>query len=90
MQELAEAEAAALGKGKGAKRDGADKAKAGKPTQTVEDLKAGTGKPAETKRRDLTVGVLITAGPLLCIACTVGCTACARWRTGSTATPKRS
>ena len=60
MQELEDAEAAAAGRGKGAKKDRAGAKKpAGKPTQAPKEQGAGAaGKPAqpvEAKRKDLTV-----------------------------------
>ena len=59
MQELEAAEAAAAGRGKGAKKEGAGARKpAGRPTQAPGEQRAGGGKPAqpgEAKRRDLTV-----------------------------------
>ena len=59
MQELEDAEAAAAGKGRSAKKDGAGAKKpAGKPTQAPKEQPAGNGKPAqpaEAKRKDLTV-----------------------------------
>ena len=60
MQELEDAEAAAAGRGKGAKKDRAGAKKpAGKPTQAPKEQGAGAaGKPAqpvEAKRTDLTV-----------------------------------
>ena len=59
MQELEAAEAAAVGKGKGAKKDGPGaKKQAGKPAQSPKEQRAGDGKPAqagEVKRKDLTV-----------------------------------
>ena len=57
LQELADAEFAATGKGKAAKRDAAgSKGKAGKPAQAPKEQKAASNaKPAEAKRKDLTV-----------------------------------
>lgn len=55
-QELADAEAAASGKSKAAKKDaGGSKAKAAKPAQAPKDQKAANPKPADAKRKDLTV-----------------------------------
>ena len=59
MQELEDAEAAAVGRGKGAKKEGIGvKKPAGKPIQAPKEQPANAGKPAqaaEAKRKDLTV-----------------------------------
>ena len=59
MQELEDAEAAAAGEGKGAKKDSAwAKKPAGKPAQAPKEQGNSNGKPTqptEPKRKDLTV-----------------------------------
>lgn len=58
LQELADAEAAASGKSKAAKKDAkGSKAKAAKPAQAPKEQKAANPKPADAKRKDLTVSM---------------------------------
>ena len=61
MQELEDAEAAAAGRGKGAKKEGAGAKKpVGKPAQAPKEQQPSNGKPtqpAEAKKKDLTVWV---------------------------------
>ena len=58
LQELADAEGAASGKSKAAKKEaGGSKAKAAKPAQASKEQKAANLKPAEAKRKDLTVSM---------------------------------